>query len=267
MILAGISGASYYEGSFSNIQRSPAGDYVAVSSRGNFFLTWSPGQTYWQPHNRPTWSLVTLAQQAPCIGPTKRQIAISQGAMPITSLSASCEESGQCRLSAWRWTAYAASSTDAPVRFRVARAGEVLGPARGGVGARHGEDAQQHAVAGRMDRATEAGASNFVALLYSKAFMQSAAGAEHGVDAQQHAVAETLTEVLVEEAYFLSQRFNISKSARRARRVQNMGWTPSNTLWLATRGGDVYLSSEAGVSDKFDQAKLGSRGFGILDVG
>jgi photosystem II stability/assembly factor-like uncharacterized protein len=53
-MLAGISGASYYEGSFSNIQRSPAGDYVAVSSRGNFFLTWSPGQTYWQPHNRPT---------------------------------------------------------------------------------------------------------------------------------------------------------------------------------------------------------------------
>ncbi|CAL5224094.1 g6721 [Coccomyxa viridis] len=105
-VSSGISGASYYEGSFSNIQRSPAGDYVAVSSRGNFFLTWSPGQTYWQPHNRPT-----------------------------------------------------------------------------------------------------------------------------------------------------------------ARRVQNMGWTPSNTLWLATRGGDVYLSSEEGVSDKFDQAKLGSRGFGILDVG
>ncbi|CAK0731917.1 hypothetical protein CVIRNUC_000060 [Coccomyxa viridis] len=105
-VSSGISGASYYEGSFSNIQRSPAGDYVAVSSRGNFFLTWSPGQTYWQPHNRPT-----------------------------------------------------------------------------------------------------------------------------------------------------------------ARRVQNMGWTPSNSLWLSTRGGDVYLSTESGVSDKFDQAKLGSRGFGILDVG
>ena len=51
---AGISGASYYEGSFSNVQRGPNGDYVAVSSRGNFFLTWSPGETYWQPHNRPT---------------------------------------------------------------------------------------------------------------------------------------------------------------------------------------------------------------------
>ena len=51
---AGISGASYYEGTFSNVQRGPKGDYVAVSSRGNFFLTWSPGETYWQPHNRPT---------------------------------------------------------------------------------------------------------------------------------------------------------------------------------------------------------------------
>ena len=53
VISSGISGASYYEGSFSNIARSDAGDYVAVSSRGNFFMTWSPGQAYWQPHNRP----------------------------------------------------------------------------------------------------------------------------------------------------------------------------------------------------------------------
>ncbi len=36
------------------MQRGPKGSYVAVSSRGNFFLTWSPGETYWQPHNRPT---------------------------------------------------------------------------------------------------------------------------------------------------------------------------------------------------------------------
>jgi photosystem II stability/assembly factor-like uncharacterized protein len=51
----------------------------------------------------------------------------------------------------------------------------------------------------------------------------------------------------------------------RARRVQNMGWTPDNKLWLATRGGDVFFGDAS--TEKFDQAKLGSRGFGILDVG
>ncbi|CAA7403420.1 unnamed protein product [Spirodela intermedia] len=51
-VSSGISGASYYTGTFNTVNRSPDGKYVAVSSRGNFYLTWQPGQPYWQPHNR-----------------------------------------------------------------------------------------------------------------------------------------------------------------------------------------------------------------------
>lgn len=32
--------------------RDEAGNYIAIGSRGNLFLTWSPGQDYWVPHNR-----------------------------------------------------------------------------------------------------------------------------------------------------------------------------------------------------------------------
>jgi photosystem II stability/assembly factor-like uncharacterized protein len=35
-----------------NINRSPEGKYVAVSSNGSFYSTWEPGQTAWEPHNR-----------------------------------------------------------------------------------------------------------------------------------------------------------------------------------------------------------------------
>lgn len=105
-VSSGISGASYYEGFFSTVHRSNDGDYVAVSSRGNFYMTWSPGQSYWQPHNRPG-----------------------------------------------------------------------------------------------------------------------------------------------------------------ARRVQNMGFTGEDKLWVSTRGGDVLLGEEAGIQEKFVPMKMGARGFGILDIG
>lgn len=51
---SGVSGASYFTGSIINQVRDKKGDYLAVSSRGNFFLTWEPGQDFWIPHNRGT---------------------------------------------------------------------------------------------------------------------------------------------------------------------------------------------------------------------
>ncbi len=51
---SGVSGASYFSGSIINQHRDEEGSYLAVSSRGNFFLTWEPGQDFWIPHNRGT---------------------------------------------------------------------------------------------------------------------------------------------------------------------------------------------------------------------
>ena len=39
-------------GAVRDLRRSPDGSYVSVSSLGNFFATWTPGQATWQPHQR-----------------------------------------------------------------------------------------------------------------------------------------------------------------------------------------------------------------------
>lgn len=52
---SGVSGASYFTGSVATITRdADSGAYLAVSSRGNFYLTWTPGSEFWLPHNRGT---------------------------------------------------------------------------------------------------------------------------------------------------------------------------------------------------------------------
>ena len=72
---SGISGASYYTGSFNTVSRSPDGSYVAVSSRGNFYLTWEPGQVTALPSTRMrqrTYEYVQLLYKNAFESPTVR---------------------------------------------------------------------------------------------------------------------------------------------------------------------------------------------------
>jgi len=49
---SGTSGASFFSGKIANQIRDDNGNYIAIGSRGNLFLTWGPGNDYWIPHNR-----------------------------------------------------------------------------------------------------------------------------------------------------------------------------------------------------------------------
>jgi len=56
---SGVQGASYFSGSINQILRDSDGSYLAVSSRGNFYLTYRPGDEFWIPHNRETSRRIT----------------------------------------------------------------------------------------------------------------------------------------------------------------------------------------------------------------
>ena len=56
---SGVQGASYFSGSINSVERDSTGSYLAISSRGNFYLTFKPGDEFWVPHNRETSRRIT----------------------------------------------------------------------------------------------------------------------------------------------------------------------------------------------------------------
>lgn len=64
------------------------------------------------------------------------------------------------------------------------------------------------------------------------------------------------------------QTFWMPHNRPSTRRIQAMGFRSDGSMWLTTRSGDVLLATEPGVEcEKFAPAKIGSRGFGVLDIG
>jgi hypothetical protein len=46
-----------------------------------------------------------------------------------------------------------------------------------------------------------------------------------------------------------------------------MGWRTDGGLWLIAREGELFFRQGEGVTEEFEQRRIGARGFGILDVG
>ena len=70
---SGVQGASYFSGSINSIQRDADGSYLAVSSRGNFYLTYKPGDEFCAPPAAPCRSEATLFERARGQPPAARE--------------------------------------------------------------------------------------------------------------------------------------------------------------------------------------------------